>query len=181
MVSNKMTLFALTEQMADIEAMLEETGGELTPELEAQWAETRESLVKKVDNYNVLVQKLKAYSDNIKAEQDRLAKLKKTADNSLKRIKEHIKDTMEQFGLKSIDGNYCKMYLSSSTTTEVDEEVVLAPYVPAIEALSAKLPPYITIEAKISKTAAKEATKELPDGVNLPGVTFTKDTSLTIK
>ena len=88
---------------------------------------------------------------------------------------------MEQFGLKSIEGNLCKMSLSSSTATEVDEDTVLAPYRIAIEMLEAKLPPYVTIEAKISKAAVKEATKELPEGVNLPGVSFNKSTNLTIK
>ena len=66
-METRMTLYALTEQMAVIEAMLEDTGGELTPELEEQWMETRESLLAKVDNYNALIQKLKAYSENIKA------------------------------------------------------------------------------------------------------------------
>ncbi len=176
-----MTLFYLSSQMAEIEAMLEENGGELTPELEAQWEETRESLMAKVDNYNALVQKLKGYSETIKAEQDRLAKLKKTADNSLAGVKEHIKSTMEMFGLKTLEGDYCKMSLRTSTSTEVDEDVVLAPYQSAIDALSAKLPPYVTVEVKISKTAIKEATKELPEDVNLPGVRFEKNTSLTIK
>lgn len=180
-MENRMTLYALSEQMARIEELLEENGGELTPEVEEQWMETRESLVAKVDGYNALIQKLKAYSDNIKAEQDRLAKLKKTADNSLKRIKDHIKDTMQEFGLKTIEGNLCKISLATSKATEVDEDTVLAPFIPAIEALEAKLPPYVTIEPKVSKTAAKEATKELPDGVNLPGVTFTESVSLRIK
>ena len=43
------TLYELTGQMAAIEAALEETGGELTPELEELWAETAESLQAKVD------------------------------------------------------------------------------------------------------------------------------------
>lgn len=180
-METRMTLYALTEQMAAIEAMLEDTGGELTPELEEQWVETRESLLAKVDNYNALIQKLKAYSENIKAEQDRLAKLKKTADNSLRRIKDHIKSTMEQFGLKSIEGNLCKMSLSTSTTTEVDEETVLAPYSRVLDEIASKLPVYVTLEAKISKTAIKEVTKELPEGVDLPGVSFNKSTNLTIK
>ena len=73
-MANNMTLYSLSEQMALIEATLEANGGELTPELESAWEETRESLIQKVDNYNALVQKLKAYSDNIKAEICRLAK-----------------------------------------------------------------------------------------------------------
>ena len=180
-MENKMTLFALSEQMVAIEAALEENGGELTPELEAAWTETSESLSHKIDNYNALVQKLTAYSAAIKAEQDRLAALKKTADNSLKRIKDHIKDTMVQFGIKSIEGNFCKVSLTTSTATEVDEEAVLAPYKADIEALAARLPGYVTLEPKISKTGIKDASAGLPDGTTLPGVTFVKNTGLRIK
>lgn len=181
MENNKMTLFALTEQMARIEAVLEENGGELTPELEAEWTETGESLSRKIDNYNALMQKLKAYSENIKAEQDRLAALKKTADNSLKRLKAHILDVMVFNGMKAIEGNLCKVTISSSTATEVDEETVLAPYRDAIEALQAKLPAYVTLEPKISKTDIKAASAELPEGTSLPGVTFVTNKSLRVK
>ena len=43
------TLYELTAQMRQIEDSLEETGGELSPELEELWNETGESLVQKVD------------------------------------------------------------------------------------------------------------------------------------
>lgn len=180
-MENNLTLYALTEQMAQIEAVLEENGGELTPEMDALWEETKESLCQKADNYNALLVKLGAYSDNIDAEIKRLQALKKTADNSVKRIKEHIKDTMEQFGLTAIEGGLCKMTLSTSTATEVNEEIVLAPYKPFIEALEKKLPAYISVEPKISKTGLKEAAKELPEGVSLAGVAFVKNKSLRIK
>lgn len=176
-----MTLFALTEQMARIEAELEENGGELTPELEAVWAETGESLSHKIDNYNSLMQKLKAYSENIKAEVDRLTALKKTADNSLKRLKAHILDVMVCNGMKSIEGSFCKITLSTSTATEVDEETVLAPYKKAIEELEAKMPGYITLEPKISKTGIKEASANLPEGTSLPGVAIVSNKSIRIK
>ena len=54
------TLYQLTNQMAEIEAMLEETGGEITPELEAVWNETSESLPQKVDGYNQVLRNLTA-------------------------------------------------------------------------------------------------------------------------
>lgn len=180
-MENKMTLFALSEQMVAIEAALEENGGELTPELEAVWTETSESLSHKIDNYNALVQKLKAASATLKAEQDRLAALKKTTDNSLKRLKDHIKDAMVLFGMKRLDGNLCRVTLSTTTSTEVDEEVVLAPYAKLIAEAQAKLPPYITLEAKISKTGIKEASEGLPEGTTLPGVTFKENKSITIR
>lgn len=180
-MENHNTLYALTEQMTAIEAMLEDNGGELTPELESMWDETRESLVQKVDNYNALVQKLDAYATNIKAEVKRLQALQKTADNSLKRIKDHIKDVMEANGISSLEGRFCKMTLTRSTATEVDEDEALAPYVEAIGEFAATLPDYIKVEASVSKTAVKEAVKDLPEGVSLPGVSLAHHTSLRIK
>ena len=171
------TLYNLTSQMADIEAILEETGGELTPELEEAWQETSESLTTKVDNYNALLIKLGNYSDNLAAEIKRLQGLKKTSDNSVKRLKEHIKDVMERFGIQRLEGNFCKMSLSSSTSTEVDEETVLMPYVARLDRLM--LPSWITCEFKVNKTELKNAFKD--KDVTPGGVRFVKNTTLRIK
>lgn len=171
------TLYQLTNQMAEIEAMLEETGGEITPELEAVWNETSESLPQKVDGYNQVLRNLTAYAANLADEIKRLQGLKKTADNSAKRIKEHVLDCMETFGIQKLEGNYCKMSLRSSTQTEVDEDSVLLPYLSRVEKLG--LPAWITCELKINKTALKEAFKG--KDVTPGGVRFVERNNLIIK
>lgn len=171
------TLYQLTDQMAEIEAMLEETGGEITPELEAVWNETSESLPQKVDGYNQVLRNLTAYAANLADEIKRLQGLKKTADNSAKRIKEHVLDCMETFGIQKLEGNYCKMSLRSSTQTEVDEDSVLLPYLSRVEKLG--LPSWITCELKINKTALKEAFKG--KDVTPGGVRFVERNNLIIK
>lgn len=171
------TLYQLTNQMAEIEAMLEETGGEITPELEAVWNETSESLPQKVDGYNQVLRNLTAYAANLADEIKRLQGLKKTADNSAKRIKEHVLDCMETFGIQKLEGNYCKMSLRSSTQTEVDEDSVLLPYLSRVEKLG--LPSWITCELKINKTALKEAFKG--KDVTPGGVRFVERNNLIIK
>lgn len=163
--------------MSALESLLEDNGGELTPDIEALWQETGESLTKKVDNYNALIIKLKNYSSNLDAEIKRLQGLKKTADNSLKNVKEHIKSVMEQFGIDKLEGAYCKISLASSTSTEVDEETVLAPYLSRIANLN--LPEWITADLKVSKTALKDAFKD--KDVTPAGVSFVKNKSLRIK
>ena len=50
------TLFQLTERASQIEEALYETGGEITPEIEALMTETAAELPAKVDNYNALIQ-----------------------------------------------------------------------------------------------------------------------------
>lgn len=171
------TLYQLTGQMAAIEDALQENGGELTPELEYIWQETVETLPQKVDGYNQVITNLAAYSKNLDAEIKRLQALKKTADNSVKRIKDHVKDTMEAFGIQKLEGEFCKMSLSSSTSTEVDEETVLQPYLSRLDRLM--LPAWITCDLKISKTALKDAYKD--SDVTPAGVSFVKNTTLRIR
>jgi hypothetical protein len=171
------TLYELTGQMAEIEEALEENGGELTPELEEIWQETAESLPMKVDGYNQVITNMTAYSKNLDSEIKRLQVLKKTADNSVKRVKEHLVDVMKQWGIVKLQGNYCKMSLASSTATEVDEDTVLAPYRSRLAKLD--LPDWITADLKVSKTALKEAFKD--KDVTPAGVSFVENQSLRIR
>ena len=169
-MKERRTLYALTAEMAAIEDELYESGGELTPELEQVLTETRESLLRKVDGYNALVQKLGAMAESAKKEAERLTKLKKTAENAQKRVKERLLWNMNVFGLEKLEGNLCKMSIRNSKSLEVDDTAVLAPYGRDIERLRKKLPEWITVEVKVNKTALKEAYKGtdiLPAGVSV--------------
>lgn len=171
------TLYELTGQMAAIEEALEENGGELTPELEEVWQETAESLPMKVDGYNQVIVNLSGYSKNLDAEIKRLQALKKTADNSVARIKEHIADVMKAYGIAKLEGSFCKMSLASSVATEVDEAEVLSPYVARLDRLG--LPEWITADLKVSKSALKEAFKG--KDVAPAGVRFVENKTLRIR
>lgn len=166
-MDNRMTLFALTAQMAEIEDALYESGGELTPELETELTETKESLMAKVDSYNALYQHLGATAAAAKAEADRLKKIQRTAENAQKRLREHLLGCMKAFGLQKLEGRLCKMGIRKSTALEVDEELMLKPYAERIAAINASLPPYIRVGAEISKTAIRDmyrGTDALPAG-----------------
>lgn len=171
------TLYQLTGQMKAIEDILEENGGEITPELEGLWQETAESLPQKVDGYNQVITNAARYSENIAAEIKRLQGLKRTADNTVRRLKEHIADCMIAFGLARLDGNYCKISLSSSTSTEVDEETALAPYIARIDRMM--LPSWVTCELKVNKTALKDEFKG--KDVTPSGVRFVENKSIRIR
>lgn len=164
-----MTLYELTAEMAAIEDELYETGGELTPELEQELTETREGLLRKVDGYNALLRKLGAMAASAKTEIDRLTKLKKAAENGQKRVKERLLWNMHEFGLEKLEGSLCRMSIRRSKSLEVDEAAALDPYLGGIEQLQKKLPDWLTVEVKVSKTAIKEACKGmdvLPAGVS---------------
>lgn len=165
--------------MRMIEDALWESGGELTPELEQAMAENAESMAKKVDGYNAVIRSLGSKADVLDAEIKRLTALKKVAENAQKRIKEHMLDTMNAFGIDKLEGAYCKVSKSRSTKTEVDEGQLLASYQSAINKLIETLPPYLSVEIKVNKTALKDFIKD--QGITPAGVEFVENWSLRIR
>lgn len=173
------TLFQLSSDMKAIEDALWESGGELTPELESAIAENAESMVKKVDAYNAVIRSFAYKEDVLASEIKRLTALKKVAENAQKRIKKHILDTMTSFGIEKLEGSYCRIGTRSSTSTEVEEEVLLSPYRKMVEELNAQLPPYVSVTLKVSKDDLKKYCQS--SGVKPNGVEFVVNQSLTIK
>ena len=165
--------------MAAIEDALYETGGELTPEIEEALQETAQSLVVKTDSYNALMRKFGAQADVIDAEIKRLTALKKTCQNAEKRLKEHVCDTMQMFGIEKLEGQYCKMSLVKSTRVETDEEQLKAAYQAAVDELGATLPLYLTLDMKVNKTGIKEYEKKT--GILPAGAEKVESVSLRIR
>ena len=178
-MENNLTLYQLSAEMAEIEGILQDNGGELTPELEKALAMNATAMQKKVDGYGALIRKFAATSEICKAEIARVQGIKATCDKSVKRLKDHIAETMDAFGVKALEGDLTKVTLVTSQATVVDDAQVLAPYAASIEALQQRLPDYIKIDVKVSKTALKErfaGTDVAPEGV-----TFTETKSIRIK
>jgi len=175
-----MTLFELTAEFRAIEAALFENEGELTPELEEALTVNAQELEQKADNYGAFLQYLQSVSDACANEVKRVQKIKRTADNGAQRMKDNIKSCMECAGIPKIDGTTHKFSLRKSTAMDVDEEALIHPYAGEIEALSAKLPEYLSIEVKVSKTALKEASK-VSGGILPEGAQIVENKSLIVK
>lgn len=173
------TLFQLSADMAAIEDALWENGGELTEELALALQETELSLARKADGYNALLRSFAATKENLKAEIDRLTKLKKTAENAEKRIKQHICDTMGAFGIDKIEGDKCKISRTRTTAIETNDDMLMFSYQKNLDDLNAILPPYIRAEMKVSKTAIKEYQKE--QGILPAGAEVVENYSLRIR
>ena len=174
-----MTLFQLSEQDRLISDLLEENGGEITPEIEGMLEENKDLFPKKVDGYGAMLRKFKALEESCKTEIARIESIKKVAQNSQKNMRKHILDTMLLFGYDKLEGNMTKIRVGKSKSLEVDEDILLSQYKAKIEALNESLPPYLTIEVKVSKTGIKEAfrgTEVLPSGCEIK-----ESETLTIK
>lgn len=173
------TLFQLSADMAAIEDALWENGGELTDELALALSDTEAGMARKADGYAALIRSFASQKEIIKAEIDRLAKLKKVAENAEKRLKEHICETMGTFGITKIDGDMCKITRVRTTAMETNDEQILSAYQRNLDELNALLPPYIIADMKVSKTAIKEFQKE--EGILPSGVEFVENYSLRIR
>ena len=86
---------------------------------------------------------------------------------------------MTTFGLKKIKGDVYTATLTEKKGIDVNEDEVLAPYKDRALAFSESLPPYISVELKISKTGISDVTKD--NDVLPAGITRTKSDVLTIR
>ena len=173
------TLFQLSADMAAIEDALWENGGELTEELALALQDTEQGMARKTDGYTALIRSLASQKEIIKAEIDRLTKLKKVAENAEKRVKQHLCETMGMFGIDKLEGETSKISRARTTAIETNDEQIMSAYQQNLAELNAILPPYITAEMKVSKTAIKEFQKN--EGILPAGAEIVENYSLRIR
>ena len=175
------TLYELTAAQSAIEDALYENGGELTPELEDQLAETREALPAKIDGYNHILARLAGMEAAADAEIKRLQALKKTAQNAQKSLKGHLLNAMQTFGIEKIEGSTCKVFRKANpaSVTITDENALLQPFKEWLfDGVMDDLPAWIKVEASINKTALKDLLK---NGEQVFGAELTQGESIVIK
>lgn len=170
-------LFELTARQAEIEALLEEAGGELTPELERELNASSESLTAKVNGYANIFRKADLQIDAIDAEIKRLQALKKTRQNAVKSLKEYVLYSMDANGMTKIDGELIKLSIRRTKAVEIGDEEALTGM--AWQALSSlKVPAWINFDVKINKTELKRI---LEEGETVVGAAIRENRSLIIK
>ena len=174
-----MNLYELTAEQARIEDLLEENGGEITPEIEEALTLTAEALPKKVDGYGVLIRQFAAAEAACDAEIKRLQALKKTAVNAQKSMKDRILYAMQTFGFDKLAGETTKFSTRSSKAVDVNEDVLLMNYREKIARFVSTLPDWISLEVKVSKQVIKDAYKAT--GITPEGAQVVENTSLIMK
>lgn len=174
-----MNLYELTAEQARIESLLEENGGEITPEIEEALTLTAEALPRKVDGYGVLIRQFAAAEAACDAEIKRLQGLKKTAQNAQRGMKDRILYAMQTFGFDKLAGETTKFSTRKSTAVEVDEDTLLAAYREKIADFVATLPAWLSLEVKVSKTAIGNEYKS--SGLTPEGAQVVENTSLIVK
>ena len=80
------TLFETSESLQLLFATIEEQGGEITPEQEAELAITQDNLNEKLDGYRYTIMGLEASRDRMKLEQKRIADYLKAQEAKIERL-----------------------------------------------------------------------------------------------
>ena len=116
------TLYQISEDQRALMAMLEETGGELTPELDEALAITEQNFVSKAENYGKAILHYKQLVAAAKAETDRIKAIQKTCENAIARMEERLRDAMILFDKPKVEMATLKLSLRKSERVVIDDE-----------------------------------------------------------
>ena len=120
-----MNLFELTQEQLRLNEMLEENGGELTPEIEEALSINSDNLVAKAEGYCKAIAMYNADIDAFSAEIKRLTERKKVAQNAVDRMKNAMLVAMQALDINEIKAGTFKVGTSKSSSLNVlDESLV---------------------------------------------------------
>ena len=167
----------------DLEAMYVENGGEVTPATEAADAEVagiaETLLTEGVDSLGRWLRSKQDEAAAVKAEQDYLARRKKSVENTVDYIKAKITEVMAATGQTKVKGELGYAFAAyDAVKTTVDAERLSEEYGAAVEKAvrDAGIPEWVTVKLGASSALIPEG-QELPDVFDrsvTPSVKFTK-------
>lgn len=151
-----LTIFNISAEQLRINEMLEESGGELTPEIEEALTLNQQNFAIKSEGYIESIARYEALSEAAAERIKQLQGYKRTADNIRTRLKERLAYGMQMMGYPSIDVGLHKVSLRTTTSVNITDE--------------ARIPAeFIKVETKVDKKRIGDAIKsgELVTGAEL--------------
>ena len=124
------SIFKIDKELYALYDEIEEAGGEITPEIEEKLELNGQEMTNKVKSITNYINKLKADILAIKSETDRLAKLKKSKENTIKGLTNIVLFAIKKYGTedkkgkKWIDWGTGKVSIRKSESVEVDDKKV---------------------------------------------------------
>ena len=119
-------IYQIGREFEEIFDELEENGGELTEELEKRLAVNQENLKTKLDSYRKVYSSINSEVDVCKAEETRIAKIRKIKQNVANRLKSIMLDAVINYGDEGKSGNRSvslvdsKLYTRASKCCEIN-------------------------------------------------------------
>ena len=121
-MSENKSLSLIVSQVADIENMLIESEGVITPEIEAILAVKEINLPEKVDSYAAVIERFEMIEEYYKAKSDNILKIARAASAVYSRCKENLKFAMKELGVDEINGHDMRFKLSASKPSIIIED-----------------------------------------------------------
>jgi hypothetical protein len=100
-----MSLWRISDEILDIDRRLEESGGEITPEIEAALDAVHAALPAKISSIAGYLRYLSVIQATAKAEEERIRDIRKAAENREGRIRDYLAACMERMGYQTIQAD----------------------------------------------------------------------------
>jgi hypothetical protein len=162
----KKSIYKISEEYLEILHQLEETGGELTPELSNKLALNEVEFKDKAIAYIPVIKTVETDLKEIDAEIKRLQALKKTRGNIIKVMKESLKNGMLLHDVEEIKTSINRISFRKSVSTRIID----------VEQLPNDC---IIIEKK--PIPASDLKKMIQSGRDIPGVELIENNNIQIK
>lgn len=162
--SGMKSLQSLVGEASAIERGLVESGGEITPEVEAWISSLNLEVAAKVDAYHFVIERTELNAGHWAAMAEKYGRVAKALSNTSSRMKSRLKQAMMDMGKAEVLGETVRYRLQNSAPSMIIDQESL----PA-EFLMQK------IELVPDKERIKAAVKQ---GREIPGVTLTKSFAL---
>lgn len=177
------SLYQLNERMIRVGMLLEESCGELTPEIEAELNDLEETLPRKVEACCKFIRECEGAIDLYKSEIKRISDRQKSLEKSIKTIKDNILNSMRIQNIKKIDaGTFSVNRQNTKAIVTINDETKLMPqYLKAkLDLPASEVPKSLLGRAKLDpdKTAIYEA---IQNGGTVIGAELTPNECLRIK
>lgn len=121
----KQSLYTIAEDQRLLNAMLEENGGELTPEIEEAMQITADNFIAKAEAYGATISEYDAQAEACAAEIKRLTAYKKTCENVSRRMKERIAQAMTAFDTNKVTAGTFRFSFRNSTAVVIENEELI--------------------------------------------------------
>lgn len=159
-----MNLYEITQEQLSLNNLLEESLGELTPELKEALELNRDNFQIKANDYVKAIKNYKAESDAIAEEIKKLQEKKKVCDNAIDKMKAAMCTAMDAFGMPKFQTGVFKVSMTTSTAVNIIDEALIPEE-------------YKKVKYDISKTDIKNAIKA---GIEVSGAEIKENYSITI-
>lgn len=160
-------LYQIRQDHYELLSHIEESGGELTPEIEQALQLSEEEFESKAVSYAYVIKGFDGTEDIIDKEIERLSELKEKAVKRKELFKQRLSDAMQQFGVEKIETPTLKLSFRKSESIEITDVTKIAgKYLEEKKTYT------------ISKIKIKESIKE---GISVPGAELKTNYNLQIK